>query len=204
MYQGQGAADETEKGEKQLVSIPSEWAKAYPKSKYGKAIILPDHATAEELLPATAPVQGQLDTQPWKESMPQEMMDDFDSIFRSPREVAEREAIFNKINKDYIQLQAQKEKHRASTEEAQNQDDQEMAEQEKGHERYRKRKNRGRPSTETTEDALLQAVANRKISRKINYDAMSAIFDDDGTFSTDARGMLEEENENTMVEQAYL
>ena len=201
---GDNAADETEKGEKQLVSIPSEWAKAYPKSKYGKAIILPDHATAEELLPATAPVQGQLDTQPWKESMPQEMMDDFDSIFRSPREVAEREAIFNKINKDYIQLQAQKEKHRASTEEAQNQDDQEMAEQEKGHERYRKRKNRGRPTAETTEDALLQAVANRKISRKINYDAMSAIFDDDGTFSTDARGMLEEENENTMVEQAYL
>ena len=37
----------------------------------------------------------------------------------------------------------------------------------------------------TTEEALLAAVSTRKISRKINYDAMSAIFDDSGGFSTD-------------------
>ncbi len=32
----------------------------------------------------------------------------------------------------------------------------------------------------------MAAVSNRKISRKINYDALSSIFDEDGGFSTDA------------------
>eukprot|EP00980_Cylindrotheca_fusiformis_P013835 scaffold3593_cov70-Cylindrotheca_fusiformis.AAC.3 len=67
--------------------------------------------------------------------------------------------------------------------------------QEKGHERYTSSRNKRKQQTSgstnttptTTEDALLQAVASRKISRKINYDAMSAILDDNGTFSTDAR-----------------
>ena len=49
--------------------------------------------------------------------------------------------------------------------------------------RGRKRKSDGGEEELTTEEALLAAVANRKISRKINYDAMSAIFDDDGTFA---------------------
>jgi hypothetical protein len=41
----------------------------------------------------------------------------------------------------------------------------------------------------------LEAVSNRKISRKINYDAMSAIFDDDGTFATDTtQGTSEEQD----------
>ena len=37
----------------------------------------------------------------------------------------------------------------------------------------------------TTEEALLAVISSRKILRKINYDAMSAIFDDQGTFSTE-------------------
>lgn len=41
----------------------------------------------------------------------------------------------------------------------------------------------------TTEEALLAAISSRKISRKINYDAMSTIFNDAGTFSMD---MLED------------
>lgn len=68
------------------------------------------------------------------------------------------------------------------------------AAQVEGHMRYlksnrgRKRKNDSGEEELTTEEALLAAVANRKISRKINYDAMSAIFDDDGSFAatTDA------------------
>ena len=168
----------------QLVEIPSSWAKAYPKSKYGKALILPDQSTPEERLPSTVPDQGVLDVGQWKEDMPNDMVEDIECIFRNPEEVAKKEAIFNKINKDYIILQAQKEKNRANAEKALSEAEKDMAEQEKGHERYRKRKNRGKDTSETTEEALLQSLANRKISRKINYDAMSAIFDDDGTFST--------------------
>lgn len=170
-----------------LIEIPEEWEKAYPKSKLGKAMILPDHATPEEKQPSVVPCEGRLDTKTWKETMPKEMVEDFDSIFLNPTEIAQKEAIFNKRNKDYIELQAQKDKIRETSEEAENQDEKEMAEQEKGHERYaRKRRNRSRKGrgNVTTEEALLEAVANRKISRKINYDAMSAIFDDAGSFST--------------------
>ena len=148
----------------------------------------------EERQPASVPCEGMLDTKSWKESMPQEMVDEFDSIFLSPTEMAQKEAIFNKRNKDYIELQAQKDKLRESNEEAEHQDEKELAEQEKGLERYnrkRRKSRKGRHSTTgteaaatTTEEALLEAVANRKISRKINYDAMSAIFDDAGSFST--------------------
>jgi transcription factor IIIB subunit 2 len=172
----------------QLTQIPKNWEKAYPRTHRGKAIILHDQAIAEELQPSTIPSEGILDTKTWQLSMPQEMVEDFDSIFRDPAEIAQKEAIFNKINKDYIDLQAQKDKIRVSTEEAENQDEQDLVEQAQGHERYRKRKNRGRDTAETTEEALMQAVANRKISRKINYDAMSAIFDDAGSFSTAEAG----------------
>jgi hypothetical protein len=36
----------------------------------------------------------------------------------------------------------------------------------------------------TTEEQLRAAVSSRKVSRKINYDALSSIFDDDGSFAT--------------------
>ena len=194
--------------EQQLVTVSSQWAQAYPKSKLGKDIILPDHATPEERMPPTAPVEDSLDMKEWKDEMPRELIEDIESLLHSPTEVAQKEAIFNKRNKDYIELQAQKEKNRASAEEAHTQQEQEMVEQFQGQERYRKRKNRARGGVEntsgdtaaaaaggdgvgvsatatTTEEALLLAVANRKISRKINYDAMSAIFDQDGTFATE-------------------
>jgi hypothetical protein len=160
----------------------SKWEKAYPRStRFGKKLILPDHATLEERLPPTQPVEGTLDTSVWRKDMPQVMIDDIDSIFRNPTEVAQKEAIFNKINKDYIVVQAQKEKNRTAAEQAHDNAEKDLAEQSEGLERYRKRKGRGKDST--TEEALLEAVANRKISRKINYDAMSSIFDD-GSFST--------------------
>jgi transcription factor IIIB subunit 2 len=125
--------------------------------------------------------------------MPSEVVEDVDSIFRDPEEIATKEAIFNKINKDYIVAQEQKEKNRKQANQNQTQADKELDEQTAGHERYRKRKNRGADMAETTEEALLAAVANRKISRKINYDAMSTIFDEDGTFSTDGGGMFDDE-----------
>lgn len=172
-----------------LEATNSQWDRAYPKNGLGKPIILPDHATTEERQAPTQPVEGKLDTKAWKEEMPKDMIDDIESIFRSPEEVALKEAIFNKINKDYIDKEALKEKHRSSEEQAQTKEDEEMAEQAKGMERYtRKRKGREKDAATTTEEALLEAVASRKISRKINYDAMSAIFDDDGQFSTGGAG----------------
>lgn len=167
-----------------IMEIPKEWEKAYPKSRMGKAIILPNQAVPEERQPSTVPTEGLLDTKTWKESMPQEMVEDIDSIFRNPVEVAEKEAIFNKINKDYIDIQEQKDRIKESSEDALDQAERDLAEQAQGHERYRKRKNRGRETEETTQEALMQNLANRKISRKINYDAMSAIFDDAGSFAT--------------------
>ena len=44
----------------------------------------------------------------------------------------------------------------------------------------------------TTEEALMAEVKNRKISRKINYDAMSSIFDDEGTFANDTTTQINE------------
>ncbi|KAL3934563.1 MAG: hypothetical protein SGBAC_009742 [Bacillariaceae sp.] len=170
-------------GQKQLAKVAPEWRQAYPKDKYGNAIVLPNHATPEELEPSTCFVEGKLDTVTWKASMPTDMVEDVDSIFRNPREIAEKEAIFNKINKDYINLQNQKRQHKVSQNQKDNRSDKEMEEQEKTARKYMTRKRRRTlHGEETTEDALLEAVANRKISRKINYDAMSAIFDDDGTF----------------------
>mmetsp|Transcript_22771 Transcript_22771/g.56254 ORF Transcript_22771/g.56254 Transcript_22771/m.56254 type:complete len:682 (+) Transcript_22771:134-2179(+) len=183
------------KVQQQLSKVAPEWRQAYPKDKYGNAMMLPNYATPEELEPSTLFVEGKIDTVPWKESMPTDMVEDFDSIFRNPREIAEKEAIFNKINKDYINLQNQKRKHKATQNQKENQSDKDMEEQEKKARKYMTRKRRRTlHGEETTEDALLEAVANRKISRKINYDAMSAIFDDDGTF--DVGGGLGNNNNN--------
>ena len=177
----------------QLANVHPQWAHAYPKAKHGKAIILYDYSTPEERMPSTVPVEGLLDLKEWKHDLPSELVDDVDSIFRNPEEIATKEAIFNKINKDYIVAQEQKEKNRKQANQNQTQADKDLEEQTAGHERYRKRKNRGVDTGETTEEALLAAVANRKISRKINYDAMSTIFDEDGTFSTDGGGMFEDD-----------
>lgn len=171
----------------------SKWEKAYPRRRC-KKIILPDHSTPEELLPPTQPVEGTLDTAVWRKDMPQDMIDDMESIFRNPTEVAQKEAIFNKINKDYIIVQAHKEKKQSAAEQAKDNAEKDLVEQAQRMERYRKRKGRGHDST--TEEALLEVVANRKISRKINYDAMSSIFDD-GSFSTGGaaeEGLVQEES----------
>lgn len=188
-FEGGKAADKPEDQQvalrDKLETTESKLSQAYPKDRFGKRIVLPVHATAEERQPPTQPVEGRLDTKAWQKDMPKEMIDDIDSMFLTPEEAAQKEAIFNKQNKNYLAKEAMKEKQRTTEEQAQTKEDEEMVEQHKGFERYnRKRKGRDKPATGTTEEVLLEALSNRKISRKINYDAMSAIFDDDGQFST--------------------
>jgi transcription factor IIIB subunit 2 len=181
-----------------LAPIAPSWEQAYPKSKFGKAIILPDHATAEERQASTMPVEAKLNFSEWKDNLPESISDDLDGIFRSEEEVAQKEAIFNSLNKNYLEQEERKETARLSAEAATKDQEYDEVAQAEGHARYlktnrgRKRRRGGGGDAEegegdepTTEEALLAALAKRKISRKINYDAMSAIFDEDGSFSTD-------------------
>lgn len=109
--------------------------------------------------------------------------------------MARKEAILNKINKTWnckrkkISIVSEMSKHQRSKIWNSWQQDLELLEQAQGQERlYRKRNkvSKKHGANATTEEALLTAAANRKISRKINYDAVSAILDDDGTFATGA------------------
>jgi len=181
-------------GGTKIASVPGEWEKLYPRSKYGKPLIPADHATEEERQASAAPVEAKLNLNEWSQEMPEGMEDEFESIFRDEEEEKQREAIFNKINKDYLEQQERKESERLSAEAASKDQEKEDAVQAEGHARYksnRKKRRRGEAGEEeeveepTTEEQLMAAVANRKISRKINYDALSSIFDEDGSFSTD-------------------
>mmetsp|Transcript_20660 Transcript_20660/g.26313 ORF Transcript_20660/g.26313 Transcript_20660/m.26313 type:complete len:136 (+) Transcript_20660:555-962(+) len=111
-----------------------------------------------------------------------------DELFRDDDEVAQKEAIFNTMNKEYIESQERKESERLSAEASKKDREAEDAAQAEGRARYltgRRKRKRGDGEAPTTQEALLATVSARKISRKINYDAMSAIFDDAGSFSTD-------------------
>ena len=177
------------------LSVPTEQlAVMYPKSKYGRALLLPGQATAEELQASTQPTEEKIDMPAWKEGLSANDAEDIENLFRSEEEMAQKEAIFNKMNKDYLIQQERKESERLSAEAANKDQEKDDVAQAEGHARYTIKTGRGRKrgresvageEEPTTEEALYAAVSSRKISRKINYDAMSAIFDDDGTFSTD-------------------
>lgn len=163
---------------------------AYPMGKNHRPVVLANQATAEEL---TAPVQKTeeiLNFEEWKAAVPTDAADEVDFLFRSDDEVREREAVFNAQNKDYIETQTQKENERLVADAATRAKQEDELAQEEGRRRYlktsrsRKRKEGWDPNDLTTEEALLEVVRARKISRKINYDAMSALFDDSGNFST--------------------
>jgi transcription factor IIIB subunit 2 len=161
----------------------------YPSGNNGRPLILPSQATAEEMQQSTQLAEDKLNLDEWKESMPGSMEKEFDDIFCDEEECKQKEALFNSLNKDYLALQERKESDRASAEAASKDREVDEAAQVEGRARYLS-KNRGRKKKSemdepTTEEALLAAVSTRKISRKINYDAMSAIFDDSGGFSTD-------------------
>ncbi len=161
----------------------------YPSGNNGRPLILPGQATAEEMQQSTQLAEEKLNLEEWKESMPDSMEKEFDDIFCGEEECKQKEALFNSLNKDYLVQQERKESDRANAEAASKDREVDEAAQVEGRARYLS-KNRGRKKKSemdepTTEEALLAAVSTRKISRKINYDAMSAIFDDSGGFSTD-------------------
>lgn len=167
---------------KTAVAVPG-WDQAYPRKKDGKAIILPDLATEEEMQVSTVPVEAKLNLAEWKEGIPDSMEKELDEIFRDEDEELQREAIFNKINKDYLEQQERKEAERISAENARANEEKDLAAQADGHARYkssRRSKRKKGDADGSTEEQLLAAVNSRKISRKINYDALSSIFDDDG------------------------
>lgn len=176
--------------------VPDSLKHMYPMGNNGRALVLPNQATAEELQVSTQPTEEKINLNEWKEDMPDSAVEDVESLFRGEEEVAQKEAIFNSLNKDYLAQQERKESERLSVEAAVKDREKEEAAQEEGRSRYLKSgrgRKRRRESGEadiseeptTTEEALLAAVSSRKISRKINYDAMSAIFDEDGSFSTE-------------------
>lgn len=193
-------------------NIPVEWKEAYPKAR-GKDIVMAHEATAEEQQPSSVPTEAKLSLAEWKQNMPHAIDEEIDDFFRSEDEVKQKEAIFNKINKDYIVNQERKENERLNAEAAnKNQEEDDLA-QAAGQARYKDTRNknkRGRDSAlqgegggggdATTEDQLRAAVAARKVSRKINYDALSSIFDDDGSFATDAAPDEPSEEDDLMFE----
>ena len=184
-----------------------QWKDAYPKNR-GRDMIMPHEATDEEQLPATAPTEAKLSLSDWKQSLPNEIDLEIEDFFRTSKEEKEKEAIFNKINKDYIAQQERKENERLDMEAATKDQDVDDLAQAAGQARYKDVVGRNTNATSasggtykskrhrdgvgdqnnnanpTTEEQLRAAVASRKVSRKINYDALSSIFDDDGSFAT--------------------
>ncbi|EEC43507.1 predicted protein [Phaeodactylum tricornutum CCAP 1055/1] len=149
--------------------------------------LLPSDA-AQKQRPPSAPTETQFNLSEWKAGMPDTMEDEFANIFRDNDEEREKEVIFNKINKDYLVTQKRKESERLSVEASLLDREKTDAAQAESSARYNTRKKKSRKadgSIMTTEEQLLAAVAARKVSRKINYDALSSIFDEDGSFSTD-------------------
>ena len=177
----------------------------YPLGKNHRPLILPNQATAEELASPTQKPEDMLNFEEWKSAVPSEAADEVLFLFRSDDEVREREAVFNAQNKEYLEMQQQKENELLQAEAATLAKQEDELAQEEGRKRYlkttrsRKRKDGWDPNELTTEEALLEVVRTRKISRKINYDAMSALFDDSGDFSTDLLNDRERKREESEI-----
>merc|ERR1712194_651314 len=158
---------------------------SYPKGQNKLPLLLPNQATAEELAAPTQKSEEVLNFGEWKALIPESAAD----------EVREREAVFNATNKDYLETQELREQERLLAEAAARAKQEDELAQEEGRKRYlktsrsRKKRDGWDPNDLTTEEALLEVVRARKISRKINYDAMSSLFDDTGDFST---GLLDD------------
>lgn len=190
-----GAVNDSENAP--LATIP------YPRGVNGAALVLRNQATAEELQVPSVPPEGKMNLSSWKTSIPESTVDEIDLLFHTDEEVKQKEAVFNRLNKEYLEQQKRKEKERKNADAASKELQDEEAIQLEGKSRYASQKakkrrmgsRRGEGDVDdanmvpTTEEALLAALSTRKISKKINYDAMSAIFDEDGSFSTD---MLED------------
>ena len=167
----------------------------FPKGNNGRELVLPNQATSEELQKSTQKEEDKLNLDDWKVGMPTECMDEIDCLFRSDEEMKQKEAIFNEMNKEYLEKQAQKESDRLAAETLATEQEAQDAVQAEEQARYLNKRHKRRRGDQTnsvtfedepsTQEALIATLQSRKISRKINYDAMSAIFDDTGSFSTD-------------------
>ncbi|KAL7471799.1 hypothetical protein ACHAXS_012121 [Conticribra weissflogii] len=163
----------------------------YPRGINQRPVILPNQATTEELVKPAQKPEDKLNFEEWKQGVPEDADDEIDYLFRTDDEVREREAVFNAQNKEYIESQQQRENERLVAEAEKRAKEEDEIAQEEGRRRYlkssrsRKRKEGWDPNELTTEEALMEVVRTRKISRKINYDAMTALFDDTGDFATD-------------------
>lgn len=175
----------------------------YPLGPNGRDIVLDNDATALELRPSE-PVAEKIDLNDWRKDMPDYAAEEIESLFRDDEEVAQKEAIFNTLNKEYIAKMEQKEADRLSAEAAvKNVENEEDLTEQQAKAFKKKRKFSMRTGEDllnsedpSTEEVLRATVSSRKISRKINYEAMSTIFDEDGGFSTD----LLEDNEGPGLE----
>ncbi|GAX12980.1 transcription factor IIIB 90 kDa subunit [Fistulifera solaris] len=174
--------------DKEVTAIKVSWSDAIPRNSMGRKIMLHDYSTEEERQKSTTPVESHLDLESWKQGMPESINQEIDCFFRTEQEERQMEAIFNKVNKDYLIQQERKESERLSAEAAAADQEREDVAQAEGHARYRnsrrKRKGGAADAEQTTEDQLMAVVSARKVSRKINYDALSSIFDENGSFST--------------------
>jgi transcription factor IIIB subunit 2 len=195
------------------------WKHMYPRNRNGRAIVLPDHCTAEELQVSYAPTEQKISLEEWKQDMPASMDEELDSFFRTPEEEQQKELIFNKLNKDYLEQQERKEQDRQLAAAASSAKEKEANTQAEHHARYKKQNNKSGDNKDghgdddddddedrplTTEEQLKAAMAGRKVSRKINYDAMSFIFDETGSFATGTqttRGADDAEEDATIMEE---
>jgi transcription factor IIIB 90 kDa subunit len=195
VHQAKGNTDEH--------GVLTEWKDVYPKIR-GRDMIMPDEATVEERQPPSVPTEAKLNLSEWKQHLPNEIDKEIEDFFRTDEEVNQKEAIFNKMNKDYIAQQERKENERLNVEAATKDQDADDMAQAAGQARYKDARSNATKSkrhshrdagaaggdmaaavTATTEEQLRAAVLARKVSRKINYDALSSIFDEDGSFATD-------------------
>lgn len=173
-------------------AIPEEWKKAFPKGCNGKALVLVTDATEEEQLPPVAQTEGKLNVAEFKATMPDFMDSELDCMFRTDAEYAQREAVFNRVNKDYIEQQEKKQLDRKAAEEASKDQEENDVAQAAGQAKYKKRK---KNANSTVEEKLKETMESRRVSRKINYDALSCVFGDDGAFdTTDVAEGAEEED----------
>jgi len=153
----------------------------FPKKQANTLVVLPNQATQEELQKSIQPPEAKFSLNEWKKGLPDSSVDEIDLLFRDDDEVQKKEIIFDKVNKDYLEQQARK---KAIAEDLNGEENDARP---GGAGKTRKRRNGQKKSSDfpTTEEALTAAVSARKVSRKINYEAMTSIFDNEGTFSTE-------------------
>lgn len=173
--------------------IPEAWKEVYPKGGNGKALVLATDVTEEEQLPPLALTEGKLDVEEFQATMPDFMESELDDMFRTEDEYAQREAVFNRVNKEYLEKQERKENERKAAEAARKDLSETDAAQAAGQAKYKKRLRKN--ANATVEEKLKETMESRRVSRKINYDALSCVFGDDGAFDTTDVPDFEEEEE---------